>query len=207
LRGTLWRVIRPSTESRFLGHSRSTTCRRSIAGGLTRLGLFGGCGRSFRGVAPGSPTVAEFLGLAFQHHVAEEDARVAGEIFLRAVGESCVGIDTWLHQSMEPVGGSIAREGAADGALYGETIVFTGALSVPRREAAVMAAAIGCAVTAGVTGDTTILVVGDQDIRKLAGHAKSSKHRKAEERIEQGQGIRILVESDFRRLVQLEGIS
>jgi hypothetical protein len=50
---------------------------------------------------------------------------------------------------------------------------------------------------------TTILVVGNQDIRRLAGHRKSSKHRKAEQLISQGQYIRILTESDFEQLVAL----
>lgn len=50
---------------------------------------------------------------------------------------------------------------------------------------------------------TTLLVVGDQDIQKLAGHEKSSKHRKAEQLIAEGQHIRILGESDFLRLVKL----
>ena len=49
----------------------------------------------------------------------------------------------------------------------------------------------------GVTRDTTILVVGDQDIRVLAGHDKSSKHRKAEKLIREGYSIRIIGESDF----------
>ena len=155
----------------------------------------------------GLDNVARHFGIIFQHHVAEEDARVAGEILLRAVAETGVGIESWLHRSTEPVGGSIAREGSEDGPLYGETMVFTGALSVPRREAAAMAAAIGCAVSEGVNRGTTILVVGDQDIRRLAGHDKSSKQRKAEQLIQSGQEIRILIESDFRRLVQLEGIS
>jgi DNA polymerase-3 subunit epsilon len=44
-------------------------------------------------------------------------------------------------------------------------------------------------------------VVGDQDIRRLAGHEKSSKHRKAEELIRQGQRIRIVGESDFKSIV------
>jgi DNA polymerase III subunit epsilon len=46
-------------------------------------------------------------------------------------------------------------------------------------------------------------VVGDQDIVKLAGHEKSSKHRKAEALIADGQGIRILRETVFRRLAEL----
>jgi hypothetical protein len=45
------------------------------------------------------------------------------------------------------------------------------------------------------------LVVGDQVINQLAGHEKSSKHRKAEELIAKGQPIRILGESDFRELL------
>ena len=82
--------------------------------------------------------------------------------------------------------------------------MFTGALSVPRREAADLAAAIGCRVDSGVTKRTTTLVVGDQDVTKLGGHNRSSKHRKAEELISAGQGIRILRESDFMVLVGLE---
>lgn len=53
----------------------------------------------------------------------------------------------------------------------------------------------------GVTKNTTILVVGDQDVRKLAGQEKSSKHRKAEDLIKKGQAIRIIRETDFKELV------
>jgi DNA polymerase-3 subunit epsilon len=63
--------------------------------------------------------------------------------------------------------------------------------------AADRAHALGAAVEAGVTKHTTLLVVGDQDLSKLAGHTKSSKHRKAEELIAIGRPIRILAESDF----------
>jgi len=48
-----------------------------------------------------------------------------------------------------------------------------------------------------------MLVVGDQDVMKLAGHEKSAKHRKAESLIAQGEEIRILRESDFMELVAL----
>ena len=89
--------------------------------------------------------------------------------------------------------------------MYGEVLAFTGALEIPRREAAEMAARIGCQVEPGVTKRTTILVVGDQDVKKLAGHEKSSKHRKAEGLISKGQVIRILRETDFRGLAQLAG--
>ena len=79
--------------------------------------------------------------------------------------------------------------------------MFTGMLSIPRSEAADAAAAAGCRVDGSVTKYTTMLVVGDQDLRKLAGHEKSSKHIKAEQLITKGQPIRILGESDFRHIV------
>ena len=83
-------------------------------------------------------------------------------------------------------------------------LVFTGALKIPRSEAAEMAARIGCYVDQGVNKKTTLLVVGDQDVRKLAGHRKSTKLRKAEDLISKGQTIRILRETDFRELAELE---
>ena len=67
-----------------------------------------------------------------------------------------------------------------------------------------MAAALGCEVGGGVTKHTTLLVVGDQDERKLAGYAKSAKHRKAETLIAGGQRILIVGEQDFRALADLD---
>jgi DNA polymerase III subunit epsilon len=81
-------------------------------------------------------------------------------------------------------------------------MVFTGALEIPSREAADLAAIIGCSVAAGVTNKTGLLVVGDQDVSKLAGKEKSSKHLKAEQLIKKGQKIRIIKEMDFRELVR-----
>ena len=45
-----------------------------------------------------------------------------------------------------------------------------------------------------------MLVVGTQDERKLRGHGKSGKHRRAEELIRKGHDIRILTEDDFWHL-------
>lgn len=78
-----------------------------------------------------------------------------------------------------------------------------GALDTPRREAAGIAASIGCEVDENVTKRTTLLVVGDQEVQRLVGHDKSSKHRKAEALIADGLAIRILRETDFRQLAQV----
>lgn len=47
-------------------------------------------------------------------------------------------------------------------------------------------------------------MVGDQDIRYLAGNDKSRKHRKAEELINNGQDIRILAEKDFLNIIAID---
>ena len=123
-----------------------------------------------------------------------------------AMAHTGLDLDTWLTRVRQPIdlqqSAGVAREGNPDGELCGEVIVFTGALTIPRREAADIAASIGCDVDAGVTKRTTLLVVGDQDVRRLAGHEKSSKHRKAEQLIQAGQPIRILRETDFRELAR-----
>jgi DNA polymerase-3 subunit epsilon len=95
----------------------------------------------------------------------------------------------------------LRRDGNPEGVLFGEIAVFTGTLSMPRSEAADVAAAAGCRVDAGVTKETTLLIVGDQDLWKLHGYSKSSKQRKAEQLIAKGQALRILSESDFRLIV------
>ena len=115
-------------------------------------------------------------------------------------------VNSWLKRVEKPIDLSstiIERDANPEGPLYGEVLVFTGALDMPRREAADMAAKIGCQVASGVTKNTTMLVVGDQDIKRLAGHEKSSKQRKAEKLIYKGQSIRILRESDFKELANL----
>lgn len=161
----------------------------------------------FRRAGYGLANVAGKLGIGFDHHVAEEDAKAAGLIVLAAIGETGLSINDWLARVEAPISGPAqlaALEANPDGPLYGEVVVFTGALTIPRDEAARVAASLGCEVGAGVTKDTTLLVVGDQDERKLAGYEKSSKHRKAESLIEKGQRIRIVSELDFRTLANLD---
>ena len=155
----------------------------------------------------GLANVAKHFKIEFEHHNAIEDARVAGEILLRAMAETGLSVEQWVERVNQPINpstaGPIVRDANQDGPLYGEKLVFTGALSMPRREAADEAAVAGCAVESGVTKHTTLLVVGDQDICRLAGHEKSSKHRKAEELMAKGQQIRIIGESDFQRLLKM----
>jgi DNA polymerase-3 subunit epsilon len=153
----------------------------------------------------GLSSVASYFGIKYQAHDALEDARCAGELLLRSISDTGLSLEQWLVRVEQPIGSSSAhgfrRDGNPDGELCNELVVFTGALSIPRREAAEAAAAAGCRVEDGVTKHTTLLVLGDQDLRKLNGQEKSSKHRKAEQLIAKGQALRILGESDFKRIV------
>jgi DNA polymerase-3 subunit epsilon len=151
--------------------------------------------------------VANHFAIDYRAHDALEDARCAGLLLLKAISETGLSLEQWLVRVEQPIGegghghNGHKREGNPAGDFFGHTLVFTGSLSVPRYEAADLAAAAGFHVDDGVTKHTTMLVVGDQDLRKLAGHEKSSKHFKAEQLIINGQQIRILGESDFLRII------
>ncbi|MDD2476039.1 MAG: hypothetical protein PHI32_09025, partial [Dysgonamonadaceae bacterium] len=143
------------------------------------------------------------------HHDALQDAIAAGLIVANACIIKEMSIEDWFQRIGTPINqkarksdylASIKQDGNPEGSLFGENLVFTGALSLPRKEAAVIAAKIGCNVLDSVTQKTTILVVGTQDSTKLAGYEKSSKHRKAEELIEKGNQIKILTEKDFIKM-------
>jgi DNA polymerase-3 subunit epsilon len=155
----------------------------------------------------GLASICEFIGHEFTHHDALEDAKAAGQVLLQAIAQTGTPLDEWLLRVNMPISGSRsskpAREVNPEGPLAGEVIVFTGALSIPRRQAADLAAQAGCKVRNSVSKNVTLLVVGDQDIRRLAGHASSSKHRRAEELISKGQPIRIEL-SASRRVVPRE---
>ncbi len=158
----------------------------------------------------GLANLARTFGIGFAHHDAQDDARAAGEILIRAIADTGLPLDRWPVRLQSPVqsavsnpssGGNRSRRGNPDGALAGEVVVFTGTLSMPRHQAADLAAEAGCDVSGSVTTKTTLLIVGDLDVRDRADSEKSSKHRKAEGLIEGGQAIRILAESDFVAIV------
>jgi DNA polymerase-3 subunit epsilon len=158
----------------------------------------------------GLANVCSLIGYEFQHHHALEDAKAAGAILLAAMAETGLGIEAWLVRVNQPIdatggssGAAIRRNGNPNGPMFGEVVAFTGALSIPRAEAANLAASVGCDVASSVTKKITLLVVGDMDIAKLAGHEQSSKQRKTEELISRGYPIRIIRETDFREMVSL----
>ncbi len=171
----------------------------------------------------GLENLSHYLGIELtNHHNALADAILAGKILLKAADFHNDPENSWLNSIINPFGPTVRirsssqnynrvsekqfielshKEADPNGFLFGEVVVFTGALSLPRLEAASLAYSAGCDIDTGVTKRTTILVVGDQDTRFLAGYEKSSKHRKAEELIRSGQNIKILNGEDFFSLI------
>ena len=154
----------------------------------------------------GLANIAKEFGMDFKHHDALEDARVAGAILIQAINDTGIQLQDWLIRVEQSVSGGyyeqrIKLEGKSEGLLTGEVCVFTGQMQIPRADAAKVANEAGAAVEPSVTKRTTIVVVGDQDLDRLAGKTKSSKHLKAEELASKGFPIRILQERDFVALL------
>ncbi len=142
------------------------------------------------------------LNLQFHHHDAGEDARAAALVVLHAELHLRLPFEELIRPTTKKsYSAAITMEGNPNGALAGSVVVFTGALGMSRNEAAELAARAGMSVKPGVTKDTTHLVVGDQDLNVLAGHTKSSKHRKADDMRAAGHPIRIMGETEFKGLV------
>jgi len=98
----------------------------------------------------GISNVAAHFGIEYTAHDALEDARCAGELLLRAVAETGLSPEQWLVRVEQPIDPNAAhghkRDGNPDGELCNQVLVFTGALSIPRHEAADAASAAGCRV-------------------------------------------------------------
>ena len=87
--------------------------------------------------------------------------------------------------------------------FFAAAVAFTGTLkSMGRKDAMQAVVDKGGDVETGVTKRTCYLVVGDQDYRQFAeGCTKSSKMRKAEALLADGQDIEIIAEEDFLQML------
>ena len=152
----------------------------------------------------------------FTHHDALEDAKACGFITVTILRENSLSIHDWLEESEynrvhhqqrrvsnKSSPSNTTKTGNETGQYAGLNICFTGDLSISRTDIAEIAAKNGFNVKAGVSKKLNYLVVGSQDLTLLAGYEKSSKHRKAEELIQSGMDIEILVEKEFLTLIKI----
>lgn len=104
----------------------------------------------------GLHNMCAFLGYQFSHHDALEDAKAAAFVLLSAMDKAGLDLAGWLDRVRRPLdldsaAIGVTRGGNPDGPFYSEVMVFTGRLTTPRRQAADMAAHVGCTVGEGVT--------------------------------------------------------
>ena len=146
-------------------------------------------------------TVGNYLEISTEGaHRAIADCLISKEVLIRGlkVQDENPHSHYFQHHSFK-VSDYVAKE---DGVFYGKIIVFTGALvSMTRDNAAKTASKYGFSIGSSVNKKTDYLVVGIQDLNLLAGHEKSSKHRKAEELISEGLKIQIITEEDFKKII------
>ena len=174
-------------------------------------------------------TLANDFGISLDHHDPLSDAEAAARLLLLAT-EARGGPDpgsliascghrpgivhtdlSYDRYSTRPalVGGSRPRPAdlgplgdiASAGPLHGKKIVFTGIMSMVRRDAETAAERAGAAVTSSVSRFTDYLVVGQTNLAVVGQDGLSGKARKAAEFAANGSGIEVIDEATFRELL------
>ncbi|MFJ5977278.1 exonuclease domain-containing protein [Pseudarthrobacter oxydans] len=106
---------------------------------------------------------------------------------------------SWPEEGANPLPNPDAEPGHP---LYGQTVVFTGALAIGRPEAKRRSADVGARPESRVTGRTTVLVVGDGFVASdLRSGRLTGKARRVLELHDRGQPIEVLSEGEFLQMV------
>jgi DNA polymerase-3 subunit epsilon len=158
----------------------------------------------------GANSIAELylsLGLALPHQQAFDPARDAlSKASLTALAGAGSGAAVvrqfqsgWPEEGANPLPNADAEPGHP---LYGQTVVFTGQLSMARPEAKIRSADVGARPESRVTARTTVLVVGDGFVASdLRSGRLTGKARRVLELHERGQLIEVLSEGEFLQMV------
>lgn len=105
----------------------------------------------------------------------------------------------WPDEGANPLPNALAEPGHP---LFGQTVVFTGDLGIPRPEAKIRSAELGARPESRVTARTTVLVVGDGFVAAdLRSGRLTGKARRVLELHERGQRIEVLSEGEFLQMV------
>lgn len=170
------------------------------------------------------PDVCEALNIAFDgHHRAGNDAKACAEVFLKCLELSgCKSFDDFQHicgfrcgrfsdnyfrPQLSTGSGKAFKVGEIKGDpakidegnfFYGKRVCFTGAcIYGTRKELLQKIADVGGIPTDAVTKSTDVLIVGEQDYRKVGESGMSSKQKKAMALKDSGCEIEIMSEKEF----------
>ncbi|MCE3291808.1 MAG: exonuclease [Arthrobacter sp.] len=146
------------------------------------------------------------LGLAIPRqqafHPARDELSKATLTALAAAGETRAAQPFrggWPEEGENPAPSPDAEPGNP---LYGQTVVFTGQLGIPRPEAKIRSAEMGARPESRVTARTSVLVVGDGfDARDLRSGRLTGKAKRVLELHERGQPIEVLSEGEFLQMI------
>ena len=159
-------------------------------------------------------TLITQLGVEDQgHHRSVADCIMTAECYLRMLQENPAFFGKSRNdkqrarkaQSRVPVKEIAPNESAIAGEtpLTGKSIVFTGELTISRRDAMQMAVNAGAVIKSSVSSKTDYLVVGTQDIALVGEDGLSTKEEKAYALNESGKGhVQFLNEAEFLDLTQ-----
>jgi DNA polymerase-3 subunit epsilon len=155
--------------------------------------------------------LSEFLNIPYEENDIVQASMLTSKIVLAALTEKdtdIAGLKNLIKKRITPRKPRhrkyLSLEPNPEGIFFGDTVVFTGKLSITRNDISQIAAEAGFKIGGSVTSKTDVLVVGIQDETLLNGYKKSSKHRKAEKLLEEGKNIEIMTESDFNHLLREE---
>ncbi|MDJ0321607.1 exonuclease domain-containing protein [Pseudarthrobacter sp. PS3-L1] len=146
------------------------------------------------------------LGLTMPHQPAFDPGR---DVLSKATLTALAALDTpttvraymsgWPEEGANPAPNLDAEPGHP---LFGQTVVFTGEMSMRRPEAKELSAGLGATPESRVTGRTTVLVVGDGfDAGDLRSGRLTGKARRVLELHEKGQQIEVVSEGEFLQMV------
>jgi DNA polymerase-3 subunit epsilon len=171
--------------------------------------------------------LAQYRGIALDHHNPESDARAAAEIVLMVGREQSASSLDALADQLDVTVGEISADGSWTPSsapqidrggcaielslpdkfditrhpLYGKSFVFTGAMiALTRSNAEHLVKQVGGCPRMSVSKKTDYLVCGVQDLRMLNNaESESSKLRTAKSLRESGAAIQIIGEDEFLR--------
>jgi DNA polymerase-3 subunit epsilon len=175
------------------------------------------------------PFVCEELGIdLLDHHDASSDALASAEVTLELsrrtesstleeLAKACgtrlgrLSPDSWSgcrrnrvdesgRRWDKPAISEAAEDADPDHPLYGQVLVFTGALGIPRQEAYDTVAALGATVKSGVSKKVTMLVIGDGFTGEDPSAFHTGKAADAAELMASGHQIEII---DERELMEM----
>lgn len=149
--------------------------------------------------------LAEHFHITGEHHRAVDDCLMTNSI-LEHLAKIALEIKIDLNTSkktfdLRTIQGDTAKS-LPDHLFYDKYCVFTGKLErYPRKDAAKLVADIGAHCENGVTKHTNFLIIGNFDYSPSVKDGKSTKQRKAEQLILEGQDLQIISENIFYDLI------